>query len=128
MLLKSTNTSAIGPDTNAPTVTERTGFTVPVELTTVSTRPRETLAVVNFLSERPFHHDRGDAANPAGTPTTSPMIKIHRTQRRITLPSLNILFDSRTVSLSQFGSVEKGNGRHSAKNRFDRAIRCGKLD
>ena len=42
--LKSTEMSIIGPETNEPTWTERIGFTVPVELTTATMRPRVTSA------------------------------------------------------------------------------------
>src|SRR6185503_12073155 len=38
----------MGPDVNAPTDTVRTGLIVPVELTTVSTRPRVTGTVRYF--------------------------------------------------------------------------------
>jgi hypothetical protein len=42
--LKSTRIDSIGPETKAPTWTDRTGLTVPVEFTTATIRPRVTSA------------------------------------------------------------------------------------
>ena len=68
-LLKSTKTLAIGPEVKAPTETDRTGLTVPVELTTVSTRPREIVAVTYFGAECCCHHDLALNEMPPTTPT-----------------------------------------------------------
>src|SRR5262249_44292914 len=85
-LLKSTKISAIGPETKAPTETERTGLTVPVELTTVSTRPRVTLAVTNFGADRCAHQERAGMTTAAAIPASTPRTISHRSNRRMRLP------------------------------------------
>ena len=54
--LKSTRISRIGPETNDPTVTDCTGLTGPVELTTVSIFPVVTLAVVKTGTDLAFRY------------------------------------------------------------------------
>src|SRR5215471_2896600 len=85
MLLKSTKISSIGPEANAPTDTERTALTVPVELTTDSTRPQLTAAVRNFggcLRNLP----KNGLAAPPTTATRMPAINVHFKNRRIKSP------------------------------------------
>src|SRR5262249_19831647 len=76
----------MGPEVKAPTETERTGLTVPVELTTVSTRPRDTVAVTYLGTERCSHHDF--AQTPAATtpPASPPRIRSQVRVLRTTVP------------------------------------------
>ena len=70
----------------ARTETTGTGLTVPVELTMVSTLPRDTVAVRYFGTECRCHQEIAQTVAPAGTPSNTTSIKSHFTNRRMTAP------------------------------------------
>src|SRR5262245_10772762 len=89
-LLKSTLTLAIGPEVNAPTDTDRTGLTVPVEVTTVATRPRDTV-VVTYLGKarfaiQDFIRSRASAPPPTRTPRMRSHFRSLRTMQPLFPP------------------------------------------
>ena len=84
--LKSTPIVLIGPDVNAPTEINFTGLTVPVEFTTVSTRPFDTLAA-RYLRCVPLgSQDTPGTLSVTTMPTTTAAITSQRSQERITVP------------------------------------------
>src|SRR5262245_37373029 len=81
--LKSTLISAIGPETNDPTETDWTGLIGPDELTTVSTLPVETVAVVNLGTDLAFRYCCPKWPAVSAPPARRPRAMSHLTRRRM---------------------------------------------
>src|SRR5579871_5279779 len=65
----------MGPEVKAPTETDRTGLIVPLELTTISTRPRDTVAVTYFGTEWCCHHEWAWTPPNTASPTSTLTIR-----------------------------------------------------